>query len=263
MNNRVQAKKHLGQHFLNEKGIAQKIVEGLVANNSQWVLEVGPGMGILTSSLEYRFGERLRALEVDSESIEYLKVHIPSLGNRLIHHDFLKFDFDQIPSGNIAIIGNFPYNISSQIFFRVLENRYRVDEVVGMVQREVAQRICEPPGSRTYGILSVLLQAFYNIQYLFTVHEGSFSPPPKVKSAVIRLTRNSTERLNCNEELFFRVVKGGFNQRRKTLRNSIRSAFPEIIIQSDMLEKRAEQLSVNDFVALTNTIETALANKKA
>lgn len=255
---RVQPKKQLGQHFLNDQNIARKIVESLSGTNAQSVVEVGPGMGVLTGMLLERFGNKLYALEIDRESVAYLKLKHPALGANLIEDDVLKFNFNLIPKGNLGIIGNFPYNISSQIFFKVLENRENVTEVVGMVQREVALRICEPPGSRTYGILSVLLQAYYNIEYLFTVSEGVFTPPPKVKSAVIRLTRNSTISLACNEELFVKVVKAGFNQRRKTLRNSIRSGFQGFTSTSPLLNKRAEQLSVSDFVELTNIIEEAM-----
>ncbi|HOP03800.1 MAG TPA: 16S rRNA (adenine(1518)-N(6)/adenine(1519)-N(6))-dimethyltransferase RsmA [Tenuifilaceae bacterium] len=252
---KVKAKKQLGQHFLNDKNIAQRIVDSLNADRADAILEVGPGMGVLTSSLVERFGEKFFAADVDQESIEYLKANIPALGTNLLFADFLQFDLSNITDGNIAIIGNFPYNISSQIFFKVIENRDKIPEVVGMVQREVAQRICEPPGSRTYGILSVLLQAYYDLKYLFTVSEGVFTPPPKVKSAVIRLERNSTEKLDCKEKLFVRVVKAGFNQRRKTLRNSIKSGFPGFLGEHPLLTKRPEQLSVAEFVELTNFVE--------
>lgn len=252
---RVRPKKQLGQHFLNDKNIAQRIVSSLDASNANAVLEIGPGMGVLTDILLDRFGEKLFAAEVDIESIEYLSESLPQLKDRLLHVDFLSYDLDKISRGKIAIIGNFPYNISSQIFFKVIENRDSVTEVVGMVQREVGQRICEPPGSKTYGILSVMLQAYYDIEYLFTVSEGVFTPPPKVKSAVIRLTRNSTSKLNCNEKLFHRLVKAGFNQRRKMLRNSIRSAFGDIKEAHPLFDKRPEQLSVAEFVDLTNHIE--------
>lgn len=252
---KVRPKKQLGQHFLNDKNIANKIVESLTAIDANVVLEVGPGMGILTKSLADRFGNKLYAAEVDDDSINYLKSSIPELNERLLHVDFLKFDLLKIASSNIAIIGNFPYNISSQIFFKVIDNRNIVSEVVGMVQREVAQRICEPPGTKTYGILSVLLQAYFDIEYLFTVNEGVFTPPPKVKSAVIRLKRNRTQSLGCNENLFKRVVKAGFNQRRKTLRNSLKSAFSELNGDHPLLSKRPEQLGVADFIELTKFIE--------
>lgn len=251
---KVRPKKQLGQHFLNDKRIAQRIVDSLGAQDADAILEIGPGMGVLTKTLAERFGDKLFAAEVDSDSIEYLKLHLPELGDRLLHQDFLKFDLRKLSKGKLAIIGNFPYNISSQIFFRTIENRDIVTEVVGMVQREVGQRICEPPGTKTYGILSVFLQAFFDISYLFTVSEGVFTPPPKVKSAVIRLTRNQTSKLNCNEELFFKVVKTGFNQRRKTLRNSLKSIMPSSLNPHPLLDKRPEQLSVAEFVELTNFI---------
>jgi 16S rRNA (adenine1518-N6/adenine1519-N6)-dimethyltransferase len=252
---KVQPKKRLGQHFLNDKNIAKQIVNGLIAENADAILEVGPGMGVLTEMLIDRFEDKLFAAEVDLESITYLQSSIPRLGDRLMHIDFLKFDLSNISASNLAIIGNFPYNISSQIFFKVLENRNTVSEVVGMIQKEVAQRICEPPGTKTYGILSVLLQAFFDIKYLFTVNEGVFTPPPKVKSAVIRLSRNQTLKLDCNEELFFKVVKAGFNQRRKTLRNSLKSVSQGILIDHPLLNKRPEQLSVSQFIELTNLID--------
>jgi 16S rRNA (adenine1518-N6/adenine1519-N6)-dimethyltransferase len=257
---KVRPKKHLGQHFLNDKNIAHKIVESLGAENADTILEVGPGMGILTQTLLERFGNKLYATEVDGDSISYLNSFLPDLGDRLLHEDFLKYDLSQTAASDLAIIGNFPYNISSQIFFKVIDNRNLVSEVVGMIQREVALRICEPPGTKTYGILSVLLQAYYNINYLFTVSEGVFTPPPKVKSAVIRLTRNHTKELSCNEVFFKRVVKAGFNQRRKTLRNSIKSAFQGITGNHPLLDKRPEQLSVSEFVELTNFIEQQLPN---
>lgn len=257
---KVRPKKQLGQHFLNDNNIANKIVESLIATEADAVLEVGPGMGVLTNILSNRFGKKLYAAEVDDESIAYLRNQIPDLGERLIHDDFLKFDLLHLGASNLAIIGNFPYNISSQIFFKVIDNRNIVNEVVGMVQREVAQRICEPPGTKTYGILSVLLQAYFDIKYLFTVSEGVFTPPPKVKSAVIRLKRNSVNKLACNEDLFKRVVKAGFNQRRKTLRNSIKSGFSGFNGDHPLLEKRPEQLSVEEFIDLTNYIEKRIAN---
>ena len=253
---RVRPKKQLGQHFLNDRNIAGKIVSALEAENVDAILEVGPGMGVLTGLLLQRYCERFWAAEVDAESVEYLKIHFPELNNRLIHSDFLRYSLREISNGSIAIIGNFPYNISSQIFFKVIENRQNVTEVVGMVQREVAQRICEPPGSRTYGILSVLLQSFYNVKYLFTVSEGVFTPPPKVKSAVIKLTRNSTVTLSCNEKLFVKVVKAGFNQRRKTLRNSLKSGIGNFKGDHLLLDKRPEQLSVAEFEELTRFIES-------
>jgi len=251
---KVRPKKQLGQHFLNDKNIAQRIVDSLTAETADAVLEIGPGMGVLTASLLDRFGDKFFAADIDDESVQYLRATMPALNERLLLADFLQYDLSKITSGNLAIIGNFPYNISSQIFFRVIENRNSIAEVVGMLQREVAQRICEPPGSKTYGILSVFLQAYYDIKYLFTVSEGVFTPPPKVKSAVIRLTRNNVQKLDCDEQLFVRVVKAGFNQRRKTLRNSIKSVFGGSIGDHPLLDKRPEQLGVNDFVVLTNHI---------
>lgn len=255
---RVRPKKQLGQHFLNDKRIAQRIVDSLNLSQERIVLEVGPGMGVLTGMLLEKYDERLFAAEVDSESVQYLQQQYPQLANRLLYTDFLTMDLNALGTGPMAIIGNFPYNISSQIFFKILDNRNSVTQIVGMVQREVAQRICEPPGSKTYGILSVFLQAYYHIEYLFTVSEGVFTPPPKVKSAVIRLTRNSVEKLNCDEQLFRRVVKAGFNQRRKTLRNSIRSSFGNIQEEHPLFDKRPEQLSVEEFVTLTNHIQKTL-----
>ncbi len=255
----VRPKKKLGQHFLNDKRVASKIVESLTAEKSDFVLEIGPGMGVLTAELIAKFNERFFASEVDDESVEYLNLTLPALAPNLIHGDFIEIDLPSKFNGNLAIIGNLPYNISSQIFFKILENREMVNEVVCMIQKEVAQRISEKPGTKTYGILSVLLQAYYDIKYLFTVNEGVFTPPPKVKSAVIRLTRNSTSKLNCNEALFIKVVKAGFNQRRKTLRNSIRSVFPNIELSPKFTNQRPERLSVADFVELTNEVEKGLA----
>lgn len=251
----VKPKKELGQHFLHDKRTAQRIVESLQAVDVDNVLEIGPGMGVLTVDLLAKYGDKFWAVEIDKESVAYLNATLPALSKNILGEDFLKIDLSQKFNGKLAIIGNLPYNISSQIFFSILENRQSVTEVVAMVQREVALRIAEKPGTRTYGILSVLLQAYYNINYLFTVSEGAFTPPPKVKSAVIRLTRNNALHLNCNEELFFKVVKASFNQRRKTLRNSIRSGFASIEISEKFSQKRAEQLSVADFVELTNEVE--------
>lgn len=252
----VRPKKHLGQHFLNDKRVAQRITDSLRANGCDTVLEIGPGMGVLTFDLYQRFGSRLVAVEVDNESVGYLKRNLPELN--VVEADFLKVNIKELLKGQFAVIGNLPYNISSQIFFRIIEQRDFVPEVVAMVQREVAQRISEKPGSRTYGILSVLLQAFYNIEYLFTVSEGCFTPPPKVKSAVIRLTRNSVIDLGCSYTLFERVVKAAFNQRRKTLRNSIRSAFNGIEISDKYGTMRAEQLSVGNFIELTLEVQHLL-----
>jgi 16S rRNA (adenine1518-N6/adenine1519-N6)-dimethyltransferase len=218
------------------------------------VLEIGPGMGILTEFLLDRHFADLAVIEIDNESVHYLKDKFPGL-SKIIRGDFLNTDLETCLPGTIAVIGNFPYNISSQILFRVLENRDKVAELCGMFQKEVAERICAPPGTRTYGILSVLVQAFYSAEYLFTVPEHVFHPKPKVKSGVIRLTRNKVKDPACDESLFFRVVKTAFNQRRKTLRNSIRSGFILTNENNDLFSLRPEQLSVEQFAGLTNWIE--------
>jgi 16S rRNA (adenine1518-N6/adenine1519-N6)-dimethyltransferase len=258
----VRAKKHLGQHFLRDENIAQKIVESLVhTDRYKKVLEVGPGMGVLTKYLLQQTPFETSVIDIDRESIAFLKQHFPELEGRIIEADFLHMDFREcFGLAPFAVIGNFPYNISSQILFKVLDHKNQVPEVVGMFQKEVAERIASPPGNKTYGILSVLLQAYYEIEYLFTVHENVFSPPPKVKSAVIRLTRNSVQSLDCDEVLFKKVVKAGFNQRRKTLRNALKQLITER--NSDpstipFLDKRAEQLSVQNFVELTRQIQGA------
>lgn len=250
---KVKAKKSLGQHFLKDKDIARRISDSLSGTGYDSVLEIGPGMGILTRFLlERKFGD-FRVIEIDNESVSYLKSNIPELTN-LIKGDFLKMDIDHLFPGKLGIIGNFPYNISTQILFKVLENHNKIIEVTGMLQKEVAERICAGPGSKTYGILSVLLKAYYDTEYLFTVQEDVFSPPPKVKSGVIRLRRNETESLKCDERLFFRVVKACFNQRRKTLRNSVKAAFQLKSEDYPGLYLRPEQLSVDQFVNLTNWI---------
>ena len=249
----VSAKKHLGQHFLRDENIARKIAASLEPNGQyKTVLEIGPGMGVLTKHLLQREEFTTWVVEVDRESVAYLQEHYPQLQPRIIAWDFLKLDLAEKFSEPFAVIGNFPYNISSQILFRILDFRDRVPEAAGMFQKEVAERVAAKPGNKTYGILSVLVQAWYSIEYLFTVSEHVFSPPPKVKSAVIRLRRNSTASLACDEKLFKEVVKAGFNQRRKTLRNALH-AF-EIIPGNEghvFFTKRAEQLSVEDFVQLT------------
>ncbi len=254
----VRAKKALGQHFLTDLNIARKICDSLSGGSLDQplnILEVGPGMGVLTQFLLARNDVVTHAAEIDSESVEYLHRHYPALSPRLIEGDFLKMDLhERFPEG-LHIIGNFPYNISSQIFFKVVESRDIVPECVGMIQREVAIRIAEPPGSREYGILSVLLQAWYDVEYLFTVSEGVFNPPPKVKSAVIRLRRNSTVTLDCDETLFVKVVKASFGQRRKMLRNSLRSVFGDFGgAEHPFFTQRAEQLSVAQFVELTRWV---------
>jgi 16S rRNA (adenine1518-N6/adenine1519-N6)-dimethyltransferase len=253
----VRAKKHLGQHFLTDKNIAVKIVESLrpAAGGFKQVLEVGPGMGILSDFLLQKKEYEVSLIDIDTESYQFLQKKYPELGNRLINADFLEMDFAKFFTGPLAIIGNFPYNISSQILFKVLDNRHQVVEVVGMFQKEVAERCNAKAGSKDYGILSVFLQAYYKVEYLFTVKAGVFNPPPKVLSAVIRLARNEKEQLNCDEKLFWQVVKAGFNQRRKTLRNALSSLInKEKMTDEPLLDLRAERLSVDDFVKLTNQI---------
>ena len=220
----VRAKKALGQHFLTDLSIAQRIADSLQVREGGTIpaLEIGPGMGVLTQYLLQRPEVDLRMVEIDTESVNYLMTHFPQVHGRLLEADFLKLKLESFFSASFAVIGNFPYNISSQIFFRILDYKEQIPQVVCMIQKEVAERIAEKPGTKTYGILSVLLQAWYDIEYLFTVGEGAFNPPPKVKSAVIRLVRNARTSLGCDEALFKTVVKTGFNQRRKTLRNSLK-----------------------------------------
>jgi 16S rRNA (adenine1518-N6/adenine1519-N6)-dimethyltransferase len=252
----VSAKKHLGQHFLTDKNIASKIVDSLrYEGNYTQVLEVGPGMGVLSDFLLQKPDLETYLIDIDTESYTFLKKKYPQLGNRLINADFLQMDFNALFPKPFAIIGNFPYNISSQILFKILDNRDKVVEVVGMFQKEVAERCATKPGSKEYGILSVFLQAYYKVEYLFTVKAGVFNPPPKVLSAVIRLTRNEVGALDCDEKLFWQVVKAGFNQRRKTLRNAVSSLInKEKMTDDPMLDLRAERLSVADFVHLTKII---------
>lgn len=251
----VRPKKHLGQHFLKDLSIAERIAKGLTGHgNYKAVLEVGPGTGVLTQFL-LKQDYQTWVVDIDKESIAYLEEHFQELEGRIIDGDFLKYDFLKDTGAPLAIIGNFPYNISSQIFFRILQLRNEVPEVVCMIQKEVADRIAEGPGSKTYGILSVLLQAYYDIEYLFTVKPGVFNPPPKVNSGVIRLKRNAVERLDCDEKLFKSIVKAGFQMRRKTLRNALKPInLPAALAEDPILDLRAEALSVNQFVALTNKI---------
>ncbi|MEZ3443035.1 16S rRNA (adenine(1518)-N(6)/adenine(1519)-N(6))-dimethyltransferase RsmA [uncultured Alistipes sp.] len=254
----VRAKKALGQHFLVDLNIAQKICNSLsggTPDDPAPVLEVGCGMGVLTRYLLQRQDIITYGAEIDTESVEYLHAHYPEFAPRLMSGDFLKMDLRTLFPGGVRVIGNFPYNISSQIFFKVLEARDLIPECVGMIQKEVAVRLAEPPGSKEYGILSVLLQAWYDIDYLFTVNETVFNPPPKVKSAVIRLRRNGVERLDCDEALFVRVVKASFNQRRKMIRNSLKAVFGNFGGEEHpFFSQRAEQLSVADFVELTRWV---------
>ena len=259
----VRAKKQLGQHFLTDKNIAEKIVNSLQLSESvQHVLEVGPGMGILSDFLFLQKTYETYLIDIDTESIVFLHKKYPEAGNRIISGDFLAYDFSIITMGQIAIIGNFPYNISSQILFKILENRQQVQQVVGMFQKEVAERCAANAGSKAYGILSVFLQAYYKVEYLFTVKAGVFNPPPKVLSAVIRLTRNEVSALDCDEQLFWKVVKAGFNQRRKTLRNALSGIVAKDKLAADepLLELRAERLTVTDFVFLTQLIQAANAH---
>lgn len=278
----VRPKKALGQHFLTDLSVAQKIADALVADGVGGavpeasavtagnvaavmpVLEIGPGMGVLSQYLLEREDIDLKMIEIDRESVDYLLTHFPKASGRVIEGDFLKMNLSYFFPGTFAVIGNFPYNISSQIFFRIIDHKDSIPQVVCMIQKEVAERIAEQPGSKTYGILSVLLQAWYDIEYLFTVGEGAFNPPPKVKSAVIRLRRNSRTELGCDEKLFKTIVKTGFNQRRKTLRNSLKPLIadkaareawtPEQnaeFLSNPVFELRPERLSVEDFIALT------------
>lgn len=253
----VKAKKNLGQHFLIDQNIARKIVESLSPDCSN-VLEIGPGMGVLTQYLFQSKNQKIIAIDVDRESVAYLKNHYPDFEDQIQLGDFLRIDLDPFFNNEpFTIIGNFPYNISSQIFFKVLDHKQRVSEVVCMVQKEVAERLAAKPGTRATGILSILLQAYYNIEYLFTVHEDVFQPPPKVKSAVIRLTRNEVASLGCNEVLFKKLIKAAFNQRRKMIRNSLKPFLNETGSSYPFLEKRPEQLSIADLIELTNAIENA------
>ena len=278
----VRAKKALGQHFLTDLTVAQKIVAALsqdtggvppetpcvaslrhqdelpavpVAGKVRDVLEIGPGMGVLTQYLLQREDIDLKLVELDGESVDYLLTHFPGMQGKLYQADYLRLDIHKLFPGAYRVIGNFPYNISSQIFFKILGDKDRVPEVVCMIQKEVAERIAEKPGSKTYGILSVLLQAWYEIDYVMTVGSGAFAPPPKVQSAVIRLRRNARTDLGCDEKLFKTVVKTAFNQRRKTLRNALKPLLPEGFDASDpVFDLRAERLGVEDFVALTRRL---------
>lgn len=253
---KVRAKKALGQHFLNDTTIAKRIVDALSKSSEvRSVLEIGPGTGVLTGFLLERGDVDLKLIELDTEATEYLLTHFQGMQGKLYQADYLKTDIHKIFSGKYRIIGNFPYNISSQIFFKILDDKDLVPEVVCMIQKEVADRIAEKPGTKVYGILSVLLQAWYNIEMVLSVGPGAFSPPPKVNSAVIRLTRNDRKTLGCDEELFRKVVKTAFNQRRKTLRNALKPLFPEgFDCGAPVFDLRAEKLSVEDFISLTKLL---------
>jgi 16S rRNA (adenine1518-N6/adenine1519-N6)-dimethyltransferase len=253
---KVKPKKRLGQHFLVDLGIAESIARAVKGHGGvQKVLEIGSGMGVLTDFLIAQEWD-LFLVEIDRESIPYLKKKYPRLSHKIIEADFLKYDFGQVIEGKYIIVGNFPYNISSQIFFKILPERNEVVEVVCMLQKEVAKRIASPKGNKEYGILSVLLQAFYDIEYLFSVPPEVFDPPPKVNSGVIRLVRNEVKILGCDEKLFFRLVKQAFSTRRKTLRNALKSmGLTEEMKEEALLDKRAEQLGVQEFVSLTNKLQ--------
>lgn len=252
---KVKPKKFLGQHFLTDLSVAERIADTLKDYVGTPVLEVGPGMGVLTQYLIAK-GHDLKVVELDRESVDYLHANFPELEGKVIGEDFLRLDLASMYDGQFCIIGNYPYNISSQIFFKVLDYRDQVVCCSGMLQKEVAERIAAGPGSKTYGILSVLLQAWYDIEYLFTVSEHVFNPPPKVKSGVIRLVRNNVRELGCDESMFKTIVKLSFGQRRKTLRNSLRSFAknPEVLTD-EIFNKRPEQLSVAEFIRLTNLLK--------
>ncbi|MFP5437565.1 MAG: 16S rRNA (adenine(1518)-N(6)/adenine(1519)-N(6))-dimethyltransferase RsmA [Bacteroidia bacterium] len=252
---KVKAKKHLGQHFLKDESIAQDIADSLTLQGYDKVLEIGPGMGVLTKYLLQKDIETF-VIEIDTESVAYLNAHYPKLHGHIVSEDFLKYNIlNTMGDSPFAIIGNYPYNISSQIVFRTLEMRDRIPEFSGMFQKEVAERICEKKGSKTYGILSVLVQAFYDAEYLFTVPEHVFNPPPKVKSGVLRLRRKENYHLPVDEKMFFGVVKAAFNQRRKTLRNSLKSYINSDILKEDTIfDLRPEQLSVEQFITLTQKL---------
>ena len=251
----VRPKKHLGQHFLKDKNIARKIA-GCLTGNFDTICEIGPGTGILTSTLlEREEIKKLNLVEIDDESVTYLKTHFDDTRINIIPADFLKIDIKEISDKPFALIGNYPYNISSQIFFKALDNRDMMPEISGMIQKEVAERMISKPGNKVYGILSILLQTWYDIEYCFTVNENVFFPPPKVKSAVIKMIRNDVEKLPCDETLYIKVVKAAFNQRRKTLRNSLKNLLPDNIRDNEIFNKRPEQLSVDEFIKITGMVE--------
>lgn len=251
---KVRAKKHLGQHFLKDLSIAKSITDALSGEGYSNIVEVGPGMGVLTQYLLTK-DFITHVIELDRESVSYLQAEYPQLSQRIYSTDFLKLNLETITDQSFALIGNFPYNISSQILFKALDYKDQIPEIVGMFQKEVGERVASGPGNKKYGIISVLLQAYYNIEYLFTVDEHVFDPPPKVKSGVIRLRRNDEKKLECNEKFFKQVVKQAFSQRRKTLRNALKPLIGKSGFNDAILELRAERLSVKDFVYLTNQLE--------
>lgn len=253
----VKPKKHLGQHFLKDKAVCQRIAEQFGHHQGvNAVLEIGPGTGALTEYLLKDTASDLHVMDVDMESIAYLRTHFPQLEGRILFGDFLRINPNDIFGGKpFAVVGNFPYNISSQILFKCIDYKDSIPEIMGMFQKEVAERVAEKPGTKTYGILSVLLQAYYDIEYCFTVDEHVFDPPPKVKSGVIRCVRNNREKLPCDEKLFKQVVKMSFNQRRKTIRNSIKALLPAVYDENPTLQLRPERLSVDAFIELTNWVE--------
>ena len=251
---KVKAKKHLGQHFLKDLSVARSITDALSGESYTNIVEIGPGMGVLTQYL-LKKDFITHVIEVDCESVSYLQAEYPQLSQRIYSANFLKLNLETITDQPFALIGNFPYNISSQILFKALDYKDQIPEIVGMFQKEVAERVSSIPGNKKYGIISVLVQAYYNIEYLFTVDEDVFDPPPKVKSGVIRLSRNDEKKLECNEEFFKKVVKQAFSQRRKTLRNALKPLIGKSGFNDPKLELRAERLSVKDFVYLTNQLE--------
>ncbi len=253
----VRAKKHLGQHFLTDKNICQKIANSYSKfHNCTKVLEIGPGMGALTEFLLKREDLDVHVMDIDTESIAYLQKHFPQLEGKIIEADFLRVDLKKVMGTEpFAVVGNFPYNISSQILFKCLDHRDQIPEIMGMFQKEVAERVAEKPGTKTYGIMSVLLQAFYDIEYCFTVDEHVFNPPPKVKSGVIRCTRNERDQFPCDEKLFIQVVKMSFNQRRKTIRNSVKQLISGTDFDHPFLTLRPEVLLVDQFIELTKAIQ--------
>lgn len=257
----VRAKKALGQHFLKDEGVARRIVDSFDSKTYKNLLEIGPGTGVLSKYLVDMDDLNFKLIEIDDESVDYLLLHYPKVAKNLYNADFLKLDLKRIFPESFCVIGNFPYNISSQIFFKILDYKEDIPQVVCMIQKEVAQRIASAPGNKDFGILSVLLQAWYDIEYLFTVPPGAFLPPPKVNSAVIRLNRNNRTSLGCDETLFKKIVKGCFGQRRKTIRNSIKPILAELnqlqnenILQHPFLSMRPEQLGVEEFIELTKLV---------